>query len=124
MPIERFDHYNLNCADLERTRAFYCDVLGFTTGPRPPIDLPGYWLYLGGLPQIHLIERTSQAAALPTTSGALDHVAFRLTEPEAMIARLKAHGVVYRDRLFADVGIRQIVVHDPNGLKIELNVVV
>jgi catechol 2,3-dioxygenase-like lactoylglutathione lyase family enzyme len=40
--------YTIEPADLERTKDFYCDVLGLENGDRPPLDFPGYWLYSGG----------------------------------------------------------------------------
>lgn len=122
MSVESFDHVNIRCIDMERTRAFYCDILGLTLGPRPAVNMPGYWLYCGGLPHVHLGAReyTTQGN-LPTSNCALDHVAFRLSNPEAMMATLKSHGVPFTERNFPGLGIRQIVVRDPEGILVELN---
>ena len=48
MPLHRLDHVLVLTDDLEATKAFYCDVLGFEVGERPPLEFPGYWLYLDG----------------------------------------------------------------------------
>src|SRR5947199_10423195 len=50
MPLGGLQHYTIEPADLEKTKDFYCDVLGLENGDRPPLDFPGYWLYSGGTP--------------------------------------------------------------------------
>jgi catechol 2,3-dioxygenase-like lactoylglutathione lyase family enzyme len=54
MPLGTLQHYTIEPSDLERTRNFYCDVLGLENGYRPPLDFPGYWLYSGGV-AVHLM---------------------------------------------------------------------
>ncbi|WP_431269702.1 VOC family protein [Dankookia sp. P2] len=55
MPLEGLNHYTIRPVDLERTRQFYEDVLGLHVGYRPPLNFPGYWLYVGDNPTVHLI---------------------------------------------------------------------
>src|SRR5881392_1531933 len=55
MPLGGLQHYTIEPADLERSRKFYCDVLGLENGDRPPLDFPGYWLYSGGVATVHLM---------------------------------------------------------------------
>jgi hypothetical protein len=38
-----------------------------------------------------------------------------------MTARLDARGVDYHKNLIADIGLRQVFLYDPSGIKIELN---
>jgi len=40
MPLGTLQHYTIEPSDLERTRNFYCDVLGLENGDRPPLDFP------------------------------------------------------------------------------------
>ncbi len=119
MPVDRLDHINIRCADVERTRAFYCDVLGLTVGPRPGLGVGGYWLYCGGSPQVHI--GPAEAPSPGASNGAFDHVAFRITDPDAMIEKLKAHDIPFQDRDFSKFGFRQLVVNDPDGIMVELN---
>ena len=56
MPLTQLEHYLVLTADLDRTRDFYRDALGLREGPRPPLGFPGYWLYLGDVPCIHIAE--------------------------------------------------------------------
>ncbi len=120
MPAERLEHFTIECADLERTRSFYCDVLGLTSGFRPRMDFPGHWLYCGGVPVVHLMKR--DAAARPREStGRLDHIAFRCTDPEDTLARLGERNIPYTDNKLADAGLWQVFVRDPEGILVELN---
>ena len=131
MPISRLDHYFIRANDLEATRAFYCDVLGFEVLPRPDFPFPGYWLGAGGSVQVHMgphgIEHSdvyylgSTAGSATDNSGVVDHIAFAATDPEALHARLQQHGLPCRKRYFAEFGLCQLFVDDPDGLTIELN---
>ncbi len=55
MPLGPLQHFTIEPSDLERTKNFYCDVLGLENGERPPLDFPGYWLYSGGVATVHLM---------------------------------------------------------------------
>ncbi len=46
MPLDTLDHYTINCADMEKTRDFYRDVLDLKEGFRPDLPFPGYWMYV------------------------------------------------------------------------------
>ena len=62
MPLHGLDHVLVLTDDLEATRAFYCDVLGFEAGERPQLAFPGYWLYLDGVACVHVAERAAYEA--------------------------------------------------------------
>ncbi len=111
--------------DLERSRTFYTDVLGFEEADTPA-ELPfrGVWLAHEGEVCVHLADRESYAAFFATlglSAGVpVDHVAFRVSDLDAAGARLEAAGV----DAFANVApgrVRQLYVTDPNGLRVELN---
>ena len=55
MPLGVLQHYTIEPSNLEATKEFYCDVLGLENGDRPPLGFPGYWLYSGGVPTVHLL---------------------------------------------------------------------
>ena len=61
MPLQRLEHYLVLSDDIHRTRDFYRDVLGMVEGFRPDLDFPGFWLYLGDTPCIHVAEWKSYA---------------------------------------------------------------
>ena len=122
MTVERLDHMTIRCVDLERTRTFYCDALGLKVGPRPDIPIPGYWLYCNDIPLVHIVggEIAEGAPKKPETRG-FDHIAFRVSDPTPIIAALKARDIPFQDRSLPDFNLRQLVVHDPDGVMVELN---
>jgi catechol 2,3-dioxygenase-like lactoylglutathione lyase family enzyme len=120
MPIDGFQHVNIRSADVERTRDFYVRVLGLRVGDRPPFASIGYWLYLGNQPVVHLVQRQAEHAA-DGGSGALDHVAFRGVNLEATRQTLREAGIPFREAVVPRDNTVQIFVHDPDGIKLELN---
>lgn len=122
MPVEQIEHYTIRCRDLERTCDFYRDVIGLTVGPRPNFNFPGYWLYCGGVPVVHLVkEDGSPAAPDGHSTGAVDHIAFRGSDVETTKKALTRHNIVFRHNAVPDFRLQQIFVHDPDGIQIELN---
>ena len=73
MPAAQLEHFTLECADLETTRKFYCDLLGLTSGFRPQMDFPGHWLYCGGVPVVHLMKREAQDRPKVPTGRSRSH---------------------------------------------------
>ena len=120
MPIDAFQHINIRAADVERTRDFYVRALGLRVGDRPPFASTGYWLYLGDQPVVHLVQRAPGEAANPG-SGNLDHVAFRGVDLDGTRQILRAAGIPFREAVVPRDETVQIFLHDPDGLKLELN---
>lgn len=131
MPLERMEHFLVISDDIDATRDFYCDVLGLRDGFRPELGFPGYWLYLGDVPCIHIVDwegydAFTRKVDIPMSrraesTGALDHVAFNASDYDEIRGKLEARGLPYKFNDLDDIGLRQIFVHDPNGLCIELN---
>jgi catechol 2,3-dioxygenase-like lactoylglutathione lyase family enzyme len=119
MTIRAIDHVNIGTDRLEETRAFFRDVLGLTEGWRPDFPFGGAWLYAGDTAVVHLVDLRDAKA--PSDLAALDHFAFRITDLDAMAARLDAAGVAHRRVDVPGAPIRQIFLRDPNGVTIELN---
>jgi catechol 2,3-dioxygenase-like lactoylglutathione lyase family enzyme len=113
MGLERLDHINVNTTQLAVMKAWYGEVLGMTPGPRPNFSFGGAWMYCGGLPTVHLVER----ARLEPVSGdlKLQHFAFAAKDLAGFLERLKALGVPYRVGILDDFEICQINVTDPDG---------
>lgn len=132
MPLIRMEHYLVLTNDIDATRDFYCNALGMRVGPRPPLAFPGYWLYVGETPCIHIGEwRTytahSRTQGIPVSSpaagtGPVDHIAFNAQDFDEVMGRLERHGVAAHVNTVAGVGLRQLFLFDPNGVKIEINI--
>lgn len=117
--IRLVDHINIATERLEETRAFYVEVLGLSEGPRPPFAFPGYWLYAGERPIVHM--QLSPGPVGPSTESALNHAAFEVADMDGLIARLQQHGVAHRVVLIPGTKVRQAFFEDPNGARLELN---
>jgi catechol 2,3-dioxygenase-like lactoylglutathione lyase family enzyme len=132
MPITHMQHFMVLSKDLEKTRAFYCDVLGLRTGQRPPFRFKGLWIYAGDVACIHVAERasydeTSGTAANASDSyshggGSIDHIAFAATDFDELVASFARHGVKYRVSQVPGNDLRQLFVLDPDGIQIEINI--
>lgn len=131
MPLLRLEHYLVLSDDIDGTRDFYCDVLGMREGFRPKLGFPGYWLYVGDVPSIHIAEWQSyevwtKEVGIPVSSraastGAVDHIAFNASGFDEIRARLQARGIEISENLLDEIGLRQLFIYDPNGVPIELN---
>lgn len=132
MPLTRMEHYLVLTDDLEATRDFYRDALGMQVGFRPPLEFPGYWLYVGDTPCIHIAEWKTYTAhsrrqSVPVSSpapgtGPFDHIAFNAEDFDEVLARLRRHGVEPRWNAVTGAPLRQLFLADPNGVKIEINI--
>ena len=132
MPVTQLEHYLVLTDDLELTRDFYAVALGMRVGPRPALGFPGYWLYLGEVPCIHIAEwnsyrehSTEQGISVTTRAsgtGAFDHVAFNATDCRELMARITAYGAAFKVNEVPAAGLTQLFLNDPNGIKVEINV--
>ena len=123
MPATGLIHYNLRAprALLDALKAFYCDVLGLSVGPRAPFDNFGYWLYADGHDILHLSEARPGEVRHTQVATTFDHVAFSCTDPDAMESRLLARQIEYKVSYVPGSRIKQIFLHDPAGNGVELN---
>jgi catechol 2,3-dioxygenase-like lactoylglutathione lyase family enzyme len=129
MAITHMQHYMVLSKDLEKTRAFYCEVLGLRTGPRPPFDFEGLWIYVGDVAAVHVASQTSyeqsgrvEQAGKRHGSGSVDHIAFAANDYDALITSFHKHGVQYRATQVPASDLRQLFVFDPDGIQIEINI--
>jgi len=125
--LGRLDHVLVLTDDVDGTTRFYCDVLGFERGDRPPLPFPGHWLYLAGGACVHVADRAAYEAhaasmGLPPTGAAIDHVAFAAVDYDELAARLVTAGVDAVRNDVPEAAMRQIFLSDPNGIRIELNI--
>lgn len=118
MAIQGMNHFTVLSDDLEATREFYCDLLGLEVGWRPPFQFPGWWLYAGGTPVLHVIHRDKLNEV---RAWVIDHMAFTATDLPGTVAKLKARGLEYDLRRLAGGGIWQLFFDDPHGAKVEFD---
>ena len=130
MSVQALEHITIRCAQLQRTRDFYVNLLGLSEGERPAFPFRGHWLYLGGIPVVHLVEASDSAGAwgreivIPQAengTGSFDHVAFRGGDFAAMRERLQKAGMTFRERVVPGGALSQLFVPDPEGVLVEIN---
>jgi catechol 2,3-dioxygenase-like lactoylglutathione lyase family enzyme len=124
MTLHAIDHVNFRGSAklLAALQAFYCDVLGLQAGPRPRLRSSGSWLYAGKDAVIHLVEvADAELSAGPNAAPTgLDHVAFRCSNREQMLERLRRLGIVHTVSEAPATAQVVVRVQDPTGLTVEL----
>lgn len=118
MNAVNLDHVTLRTADLEGTRQFLQDLLGLTVGYRPAFGFPGYWLYEGDQPIVHLIP--GGGAPVGRNAEIIDHIGFQLDGYDEFRAGLDKRQTPYSTMDLPDLGERRLFVRTPGQILIEL----
>lgn len=133
MPLTHIEHFLVAADDIDATRDWYARVLGLKSGEHPDFGFPVHWMYLGKVDIVHIgpsakiageiqkkyLGRTSRDAG--TGTGAIDHIAFRATGLRDMLQKLRLERVSFTQRRANGQALFQLFLHDPNGIKVELN---
>lgn len=132
MPLTQMEHFLVLTDDIDATRDFYVEALGMHVGPRPPLEFPGYWMYVGAVPCVHIgdweiYKAHSEAMSIPVSrrasgTGPFDHIAFNASNFAEVTQRLSDRGVRFTSNTVPGIGLRQLFLEDPNGVKIEINI--
>lgn len=112
------DHITLRTDALEDTRDFLIDLLDLSVGYRPNFGFPGYWLYAGERPLVHLIP--GPGGRVERHAETIDHAGFRVADVEPMRARLAQRGLPYSQQSIAELGEDRLFTLTPTGILIEL----
>ena len=133
MNFTSIDHITLIVADIERTRHFYCDLLGMKRVPRPDFDFEGLWLNPTepepGEPVRALVHITLESDLAGQAgwgdrgvkkSSRSHHFAFEVGDAKSLCEHLRGQGVkiAVEPRLRPD-GPTQFYITDPDGHVIE-----
>ena len=113
------NHVSFPVRDLADALAFYRDLLGLETLPRPDFGVDGAWLGVGNA-QTHLIVTPAGMAVdqpPPTLNPAASHLAFAIADYGKTLARLQGAG---HEVLTPGAESGQMWVRDPDGHVIEL----
>jgi catechol 2,3-dioxygenase-like lactoylglutathione lyase family enzyme len=126
--LDRIVETALYCDDLERSRAFYVDILGC----EPLLDSARLLaLSVGGLSVLLLFQRGATLEPLPTAGGVvpphggtgIQHVAFAVSDRSQLdtwATRLDEMGVAIESRVNWPRGGESIYIRDPDQHSVEL----
>lgn len=141
LKLEPVHHIRLTVSDVERSRVFYTEVLGFevaVAGP-PPADDPDYEVFVENLQGGIVLtgaggmllglrpadeERRSTKDRFDPFRVGLDHLSFTVADRASLAAaaaKLDEHGIphdVVKD--LPIFGISVLSLEDPDGIQLEL----
>jgi catechol 2,3-dioxygenase-like lactoylglutathione lyase family enzyme len=116
MKMLELNHVAIHVADMERSSAFYRDVLRLEPMPRPAFDFPGAWFRLGLSQELHLIGRRGPV----TLMDGNNHFALRVEDIAAWQKHLEQAGAEFRPMQQRPDDAWQIFLRDPDGHFVEL----
>jgi glyoxylase I family protein len=125
MNIEKIHHTAIICANYEKSKHFYVNILGLSIISeiyREERDSYKLDLAVGEHGQIELFSfpHPPKRPSYPEAAG-LRHLAFQVTDIEAAVCELKEHGVsVEPIRIDSLTGKQFTFFQDPDGLPLEL----
>jgi catechol 2,3-dioxygenase-like lactoylglutathione lyase family enzyme len=115
--VPKLDHINIHVVDGGRMVAFLEAVLDAKEGFRPPFGNRGHWVYVDGVPAIHM-DVVEQDADFP--KGMVNHIAFGVYDFDTAKARIEATGYPYKITGIPETEIGQFFVTGPEGLVVEV----
>lgn len=117
------NHLAIYVQDLQKSTAFYQQVIGLDTVPEPFHDGKHKWFDMGG-GRLHVIQGAKEITAHEKNA----HLCFSVPSVDAFLARLSNAKVSYEDwpgkpqSITTRVdGVKQIYFKDPDGYWIEVN---
>jgi catechol 2,3-dioxygenase-like lactoylglutathione lyase family enzyme len=115
MSTPAFHHTQLTVSDLDRSRAFYRDVLGLKELVRPKFPFPGAWFQLANGQELHIV---TVPEAPPRGLAAMQiyevHIALRVHSFRWALDHLRSHG--YSEDVADDHPLKMVVkTHPPTG---------
>lgn len=121
--INAYAHVGLYIKDVERSKKYYAEVLGFECicqFTNPAGDILAF-MKSGSL----IIELIQHKVWMDRRDGLFDHIAMQVDDIEAVSALLKARGVQFEDDIFFDVnvfdhGVKYQAFRGPDGEHLEI----
>ncbi|NLR82764.1 VOC family protein [Chitinophaga eiseniae] len=118
------NHMALYVVDLDKSTAFYRDIIGLEPMEEPFKDGRHSWFKVGPHSQVHIIS----GAASATSHDKNTHLCFSVPSMKEFLTVLQAHHVAWEDwpgkagavNKRVD-GVQQIYLRDPDGYWLEIN---
>ncbi len=117
--VKGFNHYAIAVSDVDKSIAFYHDILGLGMLLRPNFDFKGAWLDCGHGIAIHLIEQNGKIT--PDSGSRQLHFAFAVDDLISTKTYLLSKGIpIIKDIKARPDGVLQMFIQDPDGYYVEL----
>lgn len=107
-----FAHMLLQVGDIEASKRFYTELLGFTPRKAAPLA--------DGRPFVPFKQGLALTSGGPRNALQIDHMAFRVTDVRVIAKRLKAANAKFFNELHDGIYGLTIYIADPDGNKVEL----
>ena len=121
MEVDTIDHVNVETDNVDRSAKFYREVIGLKEGPRPDFDRPGFWMYAGDKPVVHIIKTAQNNKMLTGSKDAsISHFALQIKNLKNARDHLDSLGIKYNILQVPGTEIGQLFLEDPEGVLIEL----
>ena len=124
--VQGIDHALVVSSDLEKTREFYCELLGMEQLPRPDFTFPGLWFQAGNT-EVH-VTLAGEDAGTPGPgefTGSYpaqgQHLAFKVADAADAATHIESLGIpIVAGPYLRPDGPLQFYIRDPDGYLIEL----
>jgi len=104
---------------------FLVSLLGLTVGHRANLPFAGYFLYAGDQDLVHIFGRNEADDELSSTSSSeniVHHVSFFSDDYQESMHRIQKLGAAFKINEMPDSDVKQVFVHAPENLLIEIQV--
>lgn len=129
-----YSHATVRSQDVDKSAAFYREVLGFEVSPLEGFDFAIAEVSTGGTMFLHIIQtgpgldgflgrQGQHASGRASLTSNLEHLGLNsddAAEADALRARLDGAGHRYLERTLDQLGVRQFLFDDLDGVEIEL----
>lgn len=113
LQVTQIDHVSVLITNVERSRRFYCDVLGLREIAKPhTFDFVALWFDLGNQ-QLHLLKKPQPDAVSPR------HFALRVADIQAARDHVRQMGLPI-DETTLIPGADRFFIRDPDANRIEI----
>lgn len=118
------NHIAISVYDLEKSTAFYRDIVGIDTMPEPFHDGKHTWFKVAEHSQLHLIKGAKEITQHDMSS----HLCFSVPSVDEFVARLNKHHIPFvnwqgeKQKINVRVdGVKQLYIQDPDNYWVEIN---
>jgi lactoylglutathione lyase len=123
-PTALINHLAIYVVDLQKSAAFYENIIGLDTIPEPFHDGKHTWLRIGPKAAMHIIQGAEKQKEYYKNN----HICFSVMSVDSFIEILKKNGISFEDvngkkNVYSKRpdGIKQIWLQDPDGYWLEIN---